>query len=168
MEDDDKATILALSEHRKAASHATSSAVSVNAHAIAPVCDSFPAELADDILIAMVTKHSYRASKPKSHNGDVRSVMSQPVKPAIKSAKVQIKDEEMVINGRMYVIKSHGIQYNVSQASHKLLTRSKVPLLIAEQTEVSRVATPGSSNNIHTEWSTLVGLTTMRSLPFQS
>ena len=64
MEDDDKAKILALSEQRKAASHTTSSTVSVNAHDIATLCDSPPAELTEDLLLAMITKHSNRASKP--------------------------------------------------------------------------------------------------------
>ena len=126
MEDDDKATILALSEQCTAASHATSSTVSVNMHDIDTVCESPPAELTEDLLLAMIHKDSDHASKPKSHHGDVtRSIMSQPVKPAIKPAikpaKAQVQDNEMLINGHTYVRQGqvHDIQYNVSQASHK-------------------------------------------------
>ena len=124
MEDDDKAKILALSEQRKAALHATSSTVSVNMHDVDDVCDTPPADLTDDLLLAMIHKHSNRA-KPKSHHGDVRSVMSQSVKPApkpaIKAAKAQVQDDEILFNGHKYVrqVQVHDIQYNVSQASHK-------------------------------------------------
>ena len=149
-DDDNKAKILALSEQHKAASHTTSSTVSVNLHDMATVCDLPPAELTKDIFLAVITKqHSNRASKPtKSPHGDVRFVMSQPVKSAIKAANAQVRDDKIEINRHMYVRQGqvHDIQYK----SHRLLTRTTVPLLTVEQTEVSWVATPESLNNIHT------------------
>jgi hypothetical protein len=39
-------------------------------------------------ILAMVTKHSNQP-KPSSHNGDIRSVLSQPV----KKAKAQVQDD---------------------------------------------------------------------------
>ena len=93
-------------------------------HDIDTVCDSPPAESTEDLFLAMIHKHSDRASKPKSHHGDVRSVMSQSVKPAsikpaIKAAKAQVQDHKILINRHMYIRQGqvYDIQYTVSQAS---------------------------------------------------
>ena len=68
MEDNDKALILAFQEHRKAAPKSDhSSKFSVNAH----MTQDTPLDAVDDVLIAMVTKHSNPA-KPNSHPADVR------------------------------------------------------------------------------------------------
>jgi hypothetical protein len=118
MEDGDKAVILALqenrktgfkSEHPKTSDH---SKFSVNTH----LTQDAPVGTVDDVLIAMVTKHSNR-EKPPSHPADVRAVLSQPV----KEPKVQIKDDTLTINGHKYVrqVLSHDIQYSVSQASRR-------------------------------------------------
>ena len=75
-----------------------------------------PPDNIDDVLIAMVTKHTNRTI-PGSHPADVRSVLSQPA----KTPKVQIKEEEIVVNGHKYVrqVQIHDIQYRVSQASRR-------------------------------------------------
>ena len=99
MEDADKAVILALQENRKAAfksDHPNSdySKFSVNTH----LTQDTPVDKVDDVLIAMVTKHTNQ-EKPNSHAADVRAVLSQPV----KETKVQIKDNTLTINGHKYV-----------------------------------------------------------------
>ena len=76
MEDDNKTKILALSEQRKTAPNSTSSKFSVNAHDVTSMQGIPPDDKLEDILIAMVTKHSNRANKLSSHSGDVRSVLS--------------------------------------------------------------------------------------------
>jgi hypothetical protein len=112
MEDDVKAKILALSETRKPAAQAGSSKFSVNSHA---ATDAPEADL-DDVLIAMVTKHSNR-SKPHSHPGDMRTVLSQPA----MTSKATVQDDEVKVYGHTYVRKamSHDIQHSVSLASQK-------------------------------------------------
>ena len=118
MEDGDKAIILALHEERKKAfaSHnkpkPDSSKYSINSH----VTQDAQPDSVDDVLLAMVTKHTNR-TVPNSHPADVRSVLSQPV----KTPKVQIKEEELIINGHKYVrqVQIHDIQYRVSQASSR-------------------------------------------------
>jgi hypothetical protein len=112
MEDDDKAKILALSETRKPAAQSGSSKFSINSHA---ATDAPEADL-DEVLIAMVTKHSNR-SKPHSHPGDIRTVLSQPA----MTSKATVQDDEVKVNGHTYVRKamSHDIQHRVSLASRK-------------------------------------------------
>ena len=116
MEDDEKAKVLALSEQRKMASHSTSCKVSINAHYYFDVRSS-PREL-EEVLITMVTKHSNRASKPSSHYGDVRSVMSQPNKATIKAAKAQVMDEEIKINRHLH------IRHNDSHMIYSIMGRN--------------------------------------------
>ena len=115
MEDGDKAVILTLQENRKAAFKSKNpnsdySKLSVKTH----LTQDTPLDKVDDLLIAMVTKHTNR-EKPNSHPADVLTVLSQPV----KEAKVQIKDDTLTINGHKYVgqVQSHDIQYSVPQAS---------------------------------------------------
>jgi hypothetical protein len=110
MEDDDKALILALQEKRTEAS----SKFSVNTHSTIP---DTPSEHIDDVLLAMVTKHSNRSTRASSHPGDIRSVLSQ----STKAAKAQVQDDEISVNGHKYVrhVQSHNIQYSVSQASRR-------------------------------------------------
>jgi hypothetical protein len=112
MEDDDKAKMLALSETRKPAAQSASSKFSVDSHTAA---DAPEADL-DDVLIAMVTKHSNR-SKPHSHPGDMRTVLSQPA----TTSKATVQDDEVKVNGHTCVRKamSHDIQHSVSLASRK-------------------------------------------------
>jgi hypothetical protein len=135
MEDDDKALILALQDSRTSTSKSKpdSSKYSINSHSLA----TDTSENLDDILLAMVTKHSNRAT-PKSHPGDIRSVLSQPAKAVkdVKAAKVQVQDHEISVNGTKYIQvqdheisvngtkyirqgNSHDIQYHVSQASRQ-------------------------------------------------
>jgi hypothetical protein len=110
MEDDNKIKILALSEQKRAAPQTAHSKFSVNAHDVATAQDD-----SEDVMLAMVTKHSTRA--PSSHPGDICSVLSQPA----KTAKVQVKENEIEINGRTCVrqVQSHDTQCNVFQACCK-------------------------------------------------
>jgi hypothetical protein len=66
----------------------------------------------------MVTQHSNRSTRPRTHPGDICSVLSQPT---TKTAKAQVQDHEISVNGHTYVrqVQSHDIQYSVSQASHR-------------------------------------------------
>jgi hypothetical protein len=111
MEDDDKALILALQEKNKGGLQSDRSKFSVNTHTT--LTSDTPS---DDVLLAMITKHTNRP-KPSSHPGDIRSVLSQPV----KATKAQVQDDEISVNGHTYVrqVMSHDIQYSVSQASRK-------------------------------------------------
>jgi hypothetical protein len=77
MEDDDKALILALQEKRKTTPQSDQSKFSVNTH----LTQDTASDNIDDVLLAMVTKHSNRA-KSSSHPADIRSVLSQPAKAA--------------------------------------------------------------------------------------
>jgi hypothetical protein len=88
---------------------------SVNAHDIISAQDDPPQD-SEDVLLAMVTKHSKRA-RPPGYPGDVCSVLSQPV----QTAKLKVKEDEISVNGHTYVkqVQSHDIQYNVSQASRR-------------------------------------------------
>jgi hypothetical protein len=108
----------------------------------------------DDILLAMVTKHSNWPTRPSSHPGDIRWVLSQPT----KTAKAQVQDHEISVNGHTYVrqVQSHDIQYSVSQASRrkKVLSSIEVPM------EASQVLTQGSSNAIRIERLIFVALIT--------
>jgi hypothetical protein len=116
MEDEDKSLILSLQEKRKeGAPPSDRSKFSVNAHdtALTPAAST---DNIDDVLLAMVTKHSNRP-KPSSHPGDIRSLLSQPVKAPATS----FKDDEISVNGHKYVrqVQSHELHYSVSQASRK-------------------------------------------------
>jgi hypothetical protein len=66
----------------------------------------------------MVTQHSNQSTRPRSHPGDIRSVLSQPT---TKTAKAQVQDHEISVNGHTYVrqVQSHDIQYSASQASRR-------------------------------------------------
>jgi hypothetical protein len=112
MGDDDKAKILAPSEQRRSASQPPASKYSVNTHDVTSTSGDPPQD-SDDVLIAMVTKHSNLA-RPPSHPGNVRSVLSQPA----KSANVQVKEDEISVNGHTYVrqVHSHDIQYTMCLA----------------------------------------------------
>jgi hypothetical protein len=114
MADDDKALILALQEKRKETPQSDQSKFSVNTHAATLTQDTTCDNL-DDVLLAMVTKHSNRSTQPSSHPGDICSVLSEPT----KAAKAKVQDHEISVNGHTYVqqVQSHDIQYSVSQAS---------------------------------------------------
>jgi hypothetical protein len=76
-----------------------------------------PSDNIDDVLLAMVAKHSNRSTRPSSHPGDIRSVLSQPT----KAAKAKVQDHEISVKSHTYVqqVLSHDIQYSVSQASRR-------------------------------------------------
>jgi hypothetical protein len=100
MEDAEKALILALQEKRKEGPQSSDqSKFSVNTHTATLTQDSTPSDNMDDILLAMVTKHSNRSTRPSSHPGDIRLVLSQPT----KTAKAQVQDHEISLNGHTYV-----------------------------------------------------------------
>jgi hypothetical protein len=114
MDDDDKVKVLALHENRKDTPQSDRSKFSVNTHNTLTQDTSY-----DDLnsaLLAMVTKHSNRP-KPSSHNGDIRSVLSQPV----KKAKAQVQDDTVELNGQKYVrqVQSRDTNYSVSAAARK-------------------------------------------------
>jgi hypothetical protein len=113
MEDNDKALILALQENRKEASKPDQSKYAVNTHLLT---NGTPSDDIEDALIAMVTIH-YNRPMPSSHPGYICKVLSQPN----KTTKAQVQDHEISVNGHTYVrqANSHGILYNVSQASRK-------------------------------------------------
>jgi hypothetical protein len=96
MADDDKVRILALQEQRH-----DPSKILANTH---DATHDVSSDNIDDVLIAMVTKHSNRKI-PTTHPGDVRSVLSQPA----KATKVQVQDHELSINGDTYC--HDGISY---------------------------------------------------------
>jgi hypothetical protein len=79
--------------------------------------DTPSADNIDDVLLAMVTKHSNRSTGPSSHPGDICSVLYQPT----KTAKAQVQDHVISVNGQTYVqqVQSHDIKYSVSHASHR-------------------------------------------------
>ncbi len=118
MEDGDKAVILAPHEERKKAfaphnkPKPDSSKFSINTH----MTQDIQPDSVDDVLNAMVTKHT-NCTVPTSHPADIRSVLSQPV----KTPKVQVKEEELIINGHKSVrkVQVHDIQHRVSQASSR-------------------------------------------------
>jgi hypothetical protein len=114
MADDDKALILALQEKRKEALQSDQSKFSVNTHTSTWTRD-IPSDNIDNVLLAMVTKHSNWSTQPSSHPGDICLVLSQPT----KAAKAKVQDHETSVNGHTYVqqVLSHDIQYSVSQAS---------------------------------------------------
>jgi hypothetical protein len=66
MADDDKALILALQEKRKEAPQPDQSKLSANTHTATLTPDT-PSDNIDDVLLAMVTKHSNRLTQPSSH-----------------------------------------------------------------------------------------------------
>jgi hypothetical protein len=90
---------------------------SVNTHT-ATLTQDTPSDNIDDVLLAMVTQHPNRSTRPRSHLGDICSVLSQPT---TKTAKAQVQDLEISVNGHTYVrqMQSHDIQYSVSQASRR-------------------------------------------------
>jgi hypothetical protein len=115
--DEDKARILALQGQRHDPSH---SKIAANIH---DATHDVSPNSVDDLLIAMVTKHSNR-KLPTTHPGDVRMVLSQ----AAKVPKVQVQDQELSINGDTYrkvngdtyrKVNFHEVRYNVSRASHR-------------------------------------------------
>jgi hypothetical protein len=122
MADDDKALILSLQEKRKEGLQSDQSKFSVNTQT-ATLTQDTPSDNIDDVLLAMVTKHSNRSTRPNSHPGDFRSVLSQPT----KTAKAQVQDHEISVNGQTYVrqVQSHDTQYSVSQA----FRRKKISLI---------------------------------------
>ena len=111
MADEDKAHILDLQTQRHEQSRHTQSKISANIH---NATHDVSSDHLDDLLIAMVTKHTNR-TLPATHPGDIRSVLSQPA----KATKVRVQDGELTINGDKYVrkINSHDIRYNVSSTS---------------------------------------------------
>jgi hypothetical protein len=117
MADDDKALILALHAKRKEGPQSDQSKFSVNTHTATLTQDTLSDNI-DDVLLAMVTQHSNRSTQPRSHPGDIRSVLS---KPTNKTAKAQVQDHEISVNGHTYVrqVQSHDIQYSLSQASRR-------------------------------------------------
>jgi hypothetical protein len=117
MADDDKALILALHEKRKEGPQSDQSKFSVNTHT-ATLTQDTPPDNIDDVLLAMVTQHSNRSTRPRSHPGYICSVLSQPT---TKAAKAQVQDHKISVNGHTYVrqVQSRDIQYSVSQASRR-------------------------------------------------
>jgi hypothetical protein len=116
VEDEDKLLILFLQEKQKeGATPSDRSKFSVNAHDTASI-PAASADNIDDVLLAVVTKHSIRP-KPSSHPGDIRSVLSQPVKAPATS----FKDHEISVNGHKCLrqVQSHELHCSVSQASRK-------------------------------------------------
>jgi hypothetical protein len=75
MADDDKALILALQEKRKEAPQPDQSKLSANTHTATLTPDT-PSDNIDDVLLAMVTKHSNRLTQPSSHPWDICLVLS--------------------------------------------------------------------------------------------
>jgi hypothetical protein len=127
MVDNDTALILALQEKRKEAPQSDQSNFSVNTYTAIMTPDTASDNI-DDVLLAMVTKHSNQLTQPSSHPVHIFLVLSQPAKAAkaqvqdhpTKAAKAQLQDHEISVNGHTYVqqVQSHDIQYSVSQASH--------------------------------------------------
>jgi hypothetical protein len=81
---DDKALILALQEKRKEGPQSDQSKFSVNMHT-ATLTQDTPSDNIDDVLLAMVTQHSNRSTQPRSHPGDIRSVLPQPTTKMAKA-----------------------------------------------------------------------------------
>ena len=157
MEDNDKALILALQNHRKAAPKSDhSSKFSVNAH---HATQDAPLDAVNDVLLAMVTQHSNWA-KPNSHPADTHSILSQPA----KATKVQVKDDKISVNACARARAKSSLTSS-SAARPKLLVTSRVLSSIEAQMEALPAATPGSVSAILIKGLTFVVSTTVRSLP---
>ena len=127
MEDNDKTLILALQEHRKASPKSDpASKISFNQH----ITQDTPSDEVDDMLLAMVHKHSNR-SKPNSHPADVRSVLSQAAK---RQTRFKSRTTRSLLTVTLMCVKSISLTIS-STVFPKLLVASKVLSLIEEPME---------------------------------